>query len=91
MDASCVCLFILASPQSHTRSHTRMPDHKHRRMHSPLCAVTHSLADGRVTGAQASGVLQKVSASFFSKQIATGIKAYEATATEDGAVFAKLR
>lgn len=34
---------------------------------------------------------QKMSASFFSKQVATGVKAYEAAAANDGAVYVKLR
>ena len=57
----------------------------------PLCAVRFSLGSGLVTGAQADGVLQRVSASFFSKQIATGLKTYEAEAATDGGVYVRLR
>ncbi|EKU22693.1 hypothetical protein NGA_0482400 [Nannochloropsis gaditana CCMP526] len=57
----------------------------------PLCAVRFSLASGLVTGAQADNVLQRVSASFFSKQIASGLKTYAAAAGTDGSVYAKLR
>jgi hypothetical protein len=53
--------------------------------------VRFSLASGLVTGAQAGNVLQRVSASFFSKQIAAGLKTYDAAAGADGSVYAKLR
>ncbi|GAB5037354.1 Hypothetical protein NocV09_07400090 [Nannochloropsis oceanica] len=57
----------------------------------PLCAVRFSLATGLVTGAKADGVIQQVSASFFSKQIASGLKTYSTSAATDGGVYVKLR
>lgn len=43
------------------------------------------------TNTQASGLLQKVSASFFQKQVATGVKAYPAVGGDDGGVYVQLR
>ena len=56
----------------------------------PSHSLTHSHSHTH-SHHQASGLLQKVSANFFSKQIATGLKVYDAAAATDGSVYVKLR